>query len=105
MDLQAWCYAGFLQVGEAHTDNAFEAFNGRFRVELPWSTSATSLILVLFIPVLVATLRPSAVLREMATLAGGLPVLLWAFAIVGMLWADMSWAERLQGLMRSTNWL
>ena len=30
--------------------------------------------------------------------AGGLPVLLWALGAVGMLWADVSWSERIAGL-------
>ena len=36
--------------------------------------------------------------REIETAAGGLPVLLWLFAAVGMLWAEVSWAERIHGL-------
>ena len=34
----------------------------------------------------------------MRTLAGGLPVLLWLFAALGMLWADVTLAERIAGL-------
>ena len=36
--------------------------------------------------------------REVETAAGGLPVLLWLLAAVGMLWADVSWADRVHGL-------
>jgi hypothetical protein len=36
--------------------------------------------------------------RELLTAAGGLPVLLWVLAAVGMLWADVPWAERIDGL-------
>jgi hypothetical protein len=32
--------------------------------------------------------------------AGGLPVLLWVLAAAGMLWADVTWSERLTGLGR-----
>jgi O-antigen ligase len=32
------------------------------------------------------------------SLAGGLPVLLWLLGLVGMLWADIPWAERFAGL-------
>jgi hypothetical protein len=45
-----------------------------------------------------ATLDPRAPRRELATAAGFLPVLLWALALVGMIWADATWAERLGGL-------
>jgi hypothetical protein len=37
-------------------------------------------------------------MRELATAAGGLPVLLWTLGALGMLWADVSWSERLAGL-------
>ena len=36
--------------------------------------------------------------REVETAVGGLPVLLWLLAAVGMLWAEVSWAERIHGL-------
>jgi hypothetical protein len=36
--------------------------------------------------------------HEVKTAAGGLPVVLWAFATLAMLWADVSWSERLDGL-------
>jgi O-antigen ligase len=39
-----------------------------------------------------------AVRRELWTPAGGLPVLFFLLAAVGMLWADASWRERLGGL-------
>ena len=32
------------------------------------------------------------------TPAGGLPVLLWALGALGMLWADVSWSDRIDGL-------
>jgi hypothetical protein len=36
--------------------------------------------------------------REVGTFAGGLPILLWLFAAVGMLWADVGWHARIDGL-------
>lgn len=67
-------------------------------VSLPWSTSATSILLVLWLLALLPTLDVAMVRREVETAAGGLPVLLWLFAALGMLWADVSWAERIHGL-------
>jgi hypothetical protein len=67
-------------------------------VSLPWSTSATSILIVLWLAALLPTLEVAALRRELATGAGGLPVLLWAFAVVGMLWADAAWSERFGGL-------
>ena len=67
-------------------------------VSLPWSTSATSILLVVWLLTLVPTLDVSMVRREVETAAGGLPVLLWLLGAVGMLWAEVSWTERIHGL-------
>ena len=67
-------------------------------ISLPWSTSATGILVVLWLLALIPTLTVADVRREVATPAGGLPVLLWACGVAGMLWADVSWAERLNGL-------
>ena len=67
-------------------------------ISLPWSTSATSILLVLWLITLLPTLDVAVVRREVETAVGGLPVLLWLLAAVGMLWAEVSWAERIHGL-------
>jgi O-antigen ligase len=67
-------------------------------VSLPWSTSATSILLVLWLLVLLPTLDVAMVRRAVETAAGGLPVLLWVLAAVGMMWAEVSWAARIHGL-------
>jgi O-antigen ligase len=67
-------------------------------VSLPWSTSATAILIVLWLIALVPTLDAASVRRELLSAAGGLPVLLWLLGAVGMLWADVSWSERLAGL-------
>jgi hypothetical protein len=66
-------------------------------VSLPWSTSATGILVALWLLAVLSTLDFAAVRRELATAAGGLPVLLWALAAFGMLWADASWSERIGG--------
>ena len=65
---------------------------------MPWSISATSILAGLWLIVLIPTLDGQALRRVLATPAGGLPVMLWALGLVGMLWADVSLAERLSGL-------
>jgi O-antigen ligase len=65
---------------------------------LPWSTSATSILIVVWLLTVVATLDVATVRREAKSAAGGLPVLLWLLAAAGMLWADVSWTERFGGL-------
>jgi O-antigen ligase len=67
-------------------------------VSLPWSTSATSILIVLWLIAVLPTLTARLVWREVASLAGGLPVVLWLIAALGMLWADVPWHDRLSGL-------
>ncbi len=67
-------------------------------VALPWSTSATAILITLWLVAVLPTLDVAMVRRELATAAGGLPVLLWVLAALGMLWADVTWSERFGGL-------
>jgi O-antigen ligase len=67
-------------------------------VALPWSTSATQILGVAWLMALVPTLKLGIIKRELISAAGGLPVLLWWLAVFGMLWAHVSWGERLSGL-------
>src|SRR3974390_1702702 len=66
-------------------------------VSLPWSTSATSILIVAWLFALIPTLSWTDLRRELTTAAGGLPVLLVVFGLVGMLWADVTLFERWQG--------
>jgi O-antigen ligase len=66
-------------------------------VSLPWSTSATGILIALWLIAVTPTLNVAAVKRELATAAGGLPVLLCGLATLGLLWADAPWHERLGG--------
>ena len=65
---------------------------------LPWSTSAVGIAIAVWLLVLLPTLDAASVKRELATAAGGLPVLLWCLGLIGMLWADVSWHDRFAGL-------
>jgi O-antigen ligase len=65
---------------------------------LPISTSATGILIGIWLIVVIPTFDMASVRREVISAAGGLPVLLWAFAVLGMLWADVSWTARLEGL-------
>jgi hypothetical protein len=67
-------------------------------VALPWSSSVVSILVALWLLALLPTLKGRDVRREVATAAGGLPVALVVLATLGMLWADVSWPERLGGL-------
>jgi O-antigen ligase len=67
-------------------------------VSLPWSTSATSAFIVIWIVTLLPTLRPADLARELREPAGGLPVVLWGLGIVGMLWSQASLTEQFYAL-------
>jgi len=65
---------------------------------MPWSTSATAILLVLWLLALIPTLDWPEIRRELVTPAGGLPVLLFLLGAAGMAWADVTLIERWHGL-------
>jgi hypothetical protein len=68
-------------------------------VSLPWSTSATSVLLALWLIALVPTLNGPGLRSVVATPAGGLPILFWLLAVIGVLWATgVPMAERWGGV-------
>lgn len=64
---------------------------------LPWSTSATSILVALWALALIPILDWDGVKREVFTSVGGLPVALVVLGALGMLWADVSLLERWKG--------
>ena len=66
-------------------------------VSLPWSTSATGILVGLWFFTLVPVFRWEELRREILTPAGGLPVLLVLLGVAGMLWADVTLLERWRG--------
>ena len=75
-----------------------DALVAAIAVSLPWSTSVTSILIVLWLVALALTLQWPDLRHELATLAGGLPVLLWLMMLVGNLWSDASFWQRLDSL-------
>jgi O-antigen ligase len=67
-------------------------------VSLPWSTSATAILMVLWLLAVIPTLDWAELRRELATPAGGLPVLLVLLGVLGMAWADVTLIERWNGV-------
>ena len=67
-------------------------------VSLPWSTSATAVLVGAWFFTLVPVLRWDELRRDILTPAGGLPVLLVLLGVAGMLWADVTLLERWKGL-------
>ena len=65
---------------------------------LPWSTTAVSVLLVVWLIVLLPTINPRAFLVSLKRPESFLPVAFFALALLGMLWADDSWPARLLGV-------
>jgi O-antigen ligase len=66
-------------------------------ISLPWSTSATSILVALWVVTIALTLDDRS-LRQMSVMpAASLPIALVVLALAGMLWADVAWPERLSG--------
>ena len=69
-----------------------------FAVALPWSTSATEILVWLWLIAAVPLLDPAVLRRVLKTPAGGLPTLLLLLGLAGMLWAfGVPMKERLDG--------
>jgi O-antigen ligase len=67
-------------------------------VSLPWSTSATSILVPIWAVVAVLALDRAALRQVLPTPAAALPVALVVLAILGVLWSDVALPERLSGL-------
>jgi O-antigen ligase len=68
-------------------------------VSMPWSTSATGILVAVWLIVLIPTLAWGDVRRELTTVAGGFPVLLFLFAAAALAWSDATWHWRWIGLV------
>ncbi|MDY6949748.1 MAG: O-antigen ligase family protein, partial [Pseudomonadota bacterium] len=66
-------------------------------VSLPWSTSATVILVILWALSLIAMFDLRALRATVMTPAGGLPVLLVLLGALGMAWADVDVMARLDG--------
>lgn len=67
-------------------------------VSLPWSTSATGILVTIWLLAVIPTLNWPDTRRELLTGAGGLPVLLFLLGALGMAWAQVPLAARVGGL-------
>jgi hypothetical protein len=67
-------------------------------VSLPWSTSATGILAAAWLLAFIPTCDLRGLRRITFSPAGGLPRAMVALAALGTLWADVSWAERANGM-------
>jgi O-antigen ligase len=62
---------------------------------LPWSTTGVVIVAVLWVIALVPTIEAGAFLRSLTRPICALPIAMFTLALVGTLWSDASWSERL----------
>lgn len=68
-------------------------------ISLPWSTSLVAIFAVAWLVFLIPTIEWQGFLESMKRPACATPLLLFALAVVGALWAaDISWSDRLHGI-------
>ena len=65
---------------------------------LPWSTTAPAIFITLWLVVVVPTIDWEQFVGDLVQPACALPLLFFALAVLGTLWSDAVWAERLQGI-------
>jgi O-antigen ligase len=65
---------------------------------LPWSTSGVGILVVLWVVAVIPTLEPRAFLLSLKRPISALPIALFALALVGTLWSDAAWSERLHAV-------
>jgi O-antigen ligase len=65
---------------------------------IPWSTSGVGIFMALWFIVAIPTLDAGLFLRALKRPAYWLPVAFVALAVLGTLWADSPWPDRLQGI-------
>jgi O-antigen ligase len=77
--------------------NAADVLAAVVAATIPWSTSISTIAIVLWLIVLIPTLRPAELRETMRHPAAFVPVALVAFAAAAMLWSGVSWKERFDG--------
>jgi O-antigen ligase len=60
---------------------------------LPWSTSATAILVVLWLVAFIPVMDRTAVRQVASSPAGAFPLALWVLAAISCLWSEASWTE------------
>ena len=86
-----------LQPYSAKLFRAADALAIATAASLPWSTSATGILVVLWLVAILPTLDVAALRGELSHPAAALALLLVALAALGILWSEASWTRALEG--------
>ena len=65
---------------------------------LPWSTTAPAIFITLWLVAVLPVIDWEQSVRDLSQPACALPLLFVALAVLGTLWSDAVWAERLHGI-------
>ncbi len=65
---------------------------------LPWSTTAPAIFITLWLVAVLPTIDWEQFVGDLSQPACALPLLFFALAVLGTLWSDAVWAERLHGI-------
>lgn len=65
---------------------------------IPWSTTGVAIFVSVWVFVLVPTLDPRLFLQSLKSPASSLPLVFFALAVIGTLWADGPWLASLHGI-------
>ncbi len=82
----------------ARCERLADGFIAGAAAALPWSTSATSILIGLWLVCLLPTLERESLRRIFHLAAAYLPLALVVLALIGVLWADVPLRERFEGL-------
>ena len=82
---------------EARFTSASDGLAVAVAASLPWSTSATGILVGLWLIAFLPTLDVTALRRDLAIPAAAVCLLMVALAALGMLWSEASWARAFSG--------
>jgi O-antigen ligase len=89
--LRTWC-------GSAVYSRCTDMLAVMAAASLPWSTTAPAIFIALWLVVVIPTIDWEQFVVDLAHPACALPLLFCALAILGTLWSEATWAERLHGV-------
>lgn len=75
--------------------NAADVLAAVVAATIPWSTSISTIAIVVWLIALLPTIRPEELREVMRRPAAYIPAALVVFAAIGMLWAEVPWRQRL----------
>src|ERR1700736_6392060 len=89
--LRMWC-------GSAVYSRCTDMLAVMAAASLPWSTTAPAIFIALSLFVVLPPIDWEQLVRDLAHPACALPLLFFSLSILGTLWSDATWAERLHGI-------